>query len=218
MSKKPLPTNEEVVTRAYGVLDYRALDDNKTVEGHAAVFDQRTIIGGYFYEIIERGAFDGTDFDDVPFLANHDMRRICMARSRRNNGSSTMQLKIDETGLYVKASLDCEENAESRALYSAIKRGDIDGMSFVFRIADAKWTDLDTDMPTRHILKMRKVFDVSAVNMPAYTGTDITARDQTALDNAKVALDNARSELENSKNTAELELEKAKLKFRMRGL
>ena len=65
--------------------------------------------------------------------------------------------------------------------------------------------NLDSDMPTRRIKKIAKVFEVSAVNQPAYSSTDINARDKEALDNAKLALDNARSqELDNS----ELEIEK----------
>jgi phage head maturation protease len=72
-------------------------------------------------------------------------------------------------------------------------------MSFCFRVAEDKWDGLDTDMPTRSILKIAKVYEVSAVNSPAYDLTDINARDKAALDNAKSSLDNARSqELENS--------------------
>lgn len=203
MGKRNLPGNEETVIRSYGIADFRANDEEKTIEGHAAVFEQKTNIGGYFYEVIERGAFDGTDFDDVLMCVNHDLRKVPLARSRRNNGNSTMQLSVDDKGLFVKARLDTEGNTESKNAYSAIKRGDIDGMSFMFRIADAKWTDLDTDMPTRHILKIRKVYELGPVNMPAYSGTDISARDQQALDNARTALENARTTLENEKRAKE---------------
>jgi HK97 family phage prohead protease len=214
-NKNKLPGNDEIIKRSFGVTDFRAADEEKTVDGHPAVYDQKTSIGDYFYEVIERGAFDGTDFDDVLFCVNHDLRKIPIARSRRNNGNSTMQLQTDDKGLYVKARLDTEENSEARSLYSSIKRGDMDGMSFIFTIADAKWTDLDTDMPTRHILKIRKVYEVGAVNMPAYSGTDISARDQSALDNAIMALDNARSELDNSKS--ELEVMKLKTQIKLKG-
>jgi HK97 family phage prohead protease len=209
--KTKLPGNDEPVYRNYGIADFRANAEEKTIEGHAAVFDQKTDIGGYFYEVIERGAFDGCDFDDVLMCVNHDLRKVPLARSRRNNGNSTMQISIDNKGLFVKARLDTEQNSDAKAVHSAVSRGDMDGMSFMFRIQDAKWTDLDTDMPTRHILKIRKVYELGPVNMPAYTGTDISARDQQALDNARMALDNARSELENSKSRQELEIEKLKL-------
>ena len=110
-----------------------------------------------------------------------------------------MRLKIDNTGLFIEADLDVENNQESRQLCSSIERGDITGMSFMFRIKEQKWENLDTPNPTRRILKISKVYEVSAVNTPAYEKTDINARDKEALDNAKLALDNARSqELDNS--------------------
>lgn len=206
--EKNLPTKDEKVIRNFNMPDVRADEDGSTIEGHAAVFDQKTSIGGWFYEIIERGAFDETDFDDVLFSTNHDLRKIPLARSRRNNGNSTMQLNIDQTGLYIKANLDTENNPDAKSLYSSVKRGDLDGMSFIFWVKDEKWEDLDSNMPTRHIQKIKKVIEVSAVTFPAYTGTDIHARDKEALDNAKLALENARSaELDNSN---ELELEKIK--------
>ncbi|CQR73310.1 Caudovirus prohead protease [Sporomusa ovata DSM 2662] len=193
------------LTRKFKVTDFRAVqptdqNETKSLEGHAAVFNSMTSIGGWYNEIIERGAFDGCDFDDVLFFVNHNTDKIPLARSRRNNGNSTMQLSVDNTGLLVKADLDTENNQEARQLYSSVERGDIDGMSFMFRVKDDAWENLDTDTPTRKIKKISKVYEVSAVNWPAYDDTDINARDKAALDNAKLALENARSqELENSK-------------------
>lgn len=217
MPKRNLPLKEEPVKRNFGIMDIRAVDEGNYIEGHAAVYDQKTNIGNWFYEIIERGAFDSCDFDDVLFSANHNWMDIPLARSRRNNSNSTMQLKVDDKGLYIKASPDIENNAESKSLYSAVKRGDIDGMSFIFYVQEERWTDLDSDMPTRYISKIKKVREVSAVNFPAYTGTDINARDQSVLDNAAKALDNARSKLDNSKNEQELEILKLKTQIKMKG-
>jgi HK97 family phage prohead protease len=209
MSKKnKLPVKDEPVKRSFGIVDLRAVDDGDYIEGHPAIYDQKTSIGGWFYEIIQRGAFDGCDFDDVLFSINHDLRKIPLARSRRNNGNSTMQLRTDDRGLYIRASLDVENNSEAKSLHSAVKREDIDGMSFIFYVDEETWEDLDTDTPTRRIQKISKVIEVSAVNFPAYTGTDINARDQSVLDNAAKALENARSQLDNSKS----ELEVLKLK------
>jgi phage head maturation protease len=73
-------------------------------------------------------------------------------------------------------------------------------MSFIFSVQDETWEDLEDDMPTRTITAIAKVFEVSPVSMPAYTGTDISARDQRALESAARALESARSELESSKN------------------
>lgn len=205
MPKKKLPSKDEMAIRSFNMQDLRAVDDGYYIEGHAAVYDEKTNIGGLFYEVIERGAFDECDFDDVLFSVNHDLTKIPLARSRRNNENSTMQLKVDDKGLYIRANLDVENNTEAKNLYSAVKRRDIDGMSFIFYVQEDRWEDLDKDMPTRHILKIKKVREVSAVNFPAYSGTDINARDQAVLDNAAKALENARSkELDNSKEQIEI--------------
>lgn len=200
MSKRKLPTSAEPVTRHFSLKDLRALDEGNTIEGHPAIYGQMTNIGGWFHEVIERGAFDECNFDDVLFSVNHDLKKIPLARSRRNNGNSTMLLQVSETGLYIRANLDIENNSEAGALYSAVKRGDIDGMSFIFFVDQEKWEDLDSDMPTRRIQKIKRVMEVSAVNFPAYSGTDINARDQAVLDSAAKALENARSQLDNSKS------------------
>jgi hypothetical protein len=212
---KNLPNENDTVIRSYAVPDYRSSEEEGSIEGHPAVYDQRVSIGDYFYEIIERGALDGTDFDDVPLLINHDLRGVPLARSRRNNGNSTMQITLDDKGMNIQARMDTRGNADAAKLVSAVSRGDINGMSFMFTIAEAKWTDLDSDMPTRHILKVRKVWEVSAVTMPAYDKTDISARDKSALDNAKTALENAGSqELDNSR---ELEIMKYKIQILSKG-
>lgn len=205
-----LPKNNEIVRRAFLVPDLKSEEQGSTIEGHAAVFNQTVSIGDWFKEVIERGAFDGCDFDDVLMFVNHDASKIALARSRRNNGNSTMQLGIDDKGLLVKASLDAEHNQSAAELLSALKRGDIDSMSFMFAISEARWTELDTDMPTRHITRIKKVYEVSAVNWPAYDGADISARG--SLDCDRRALENARAALDNAKQN-ELELAKAKLKL-----
>jgi len=218
--KKEALMKTMLVTRNFAVPDMRAAGENdaeKFLEGHPAVYNQRTNIGDWFYEIIERGAFDGSDFDDVLFFVNHDTRKIPLARSRRNNANSTMQLQIDDKGLYSKAKIDILENAEARSLYSAVSRGDIDGMSFMFWIEEERWVDMDTDMPTRYITKISKVHEVSAVNVPAYKGTDIYARDKASLENGVAALENARSAVLDNTGNEQLEIEKLKTKIKMKG-
>lgn len=213
------PNKNEMAKRYYPITDLRAAidpnvkDEGRTVEGHAAVYSQMTPIGCWFNEIIEPGAFDGADLTDVLFFVNHETDKIPMARSRLNNKNSTMQLSVDDKGLYFKATLDTDNNAEAKSLYSSVNRSDIDGMSFMFRVQDEEWQNLDADMPTRHIIKISKVFEISAVNSPAYPGADINAnaRDLAALDSAKNALDSARSSLDSGKN--ELALLKEKLKL-----
>jgi len=211
-------SNKEV-KRAYTIADIRAEtikendgDDLRQVSGHAAVFNQETVIYGMFRETIERGAFDNTDFDDVLYSVNHELTKIPLARSRRNNGNSTLYLEVDDTGLFTRASLDVENNNEAKALFSAVSRGDIDGMSFIFYVRDEEWVDLDKDLPLRRIKEIARVKEVSAVNFPAYTGTDInTARGVDTLDNAKIVLENARSK--GLDNSSEVEILKIRNKI-----
>ena len=205
MIKKAM-NDMDVCRRKYAGQEFRAADQEgeKHLTGHAAVFSSPTDIAGIFEEVIDRGAFDGCDWTDVPFFVNHLENKIPLARSRNNNGNSTMKLSVDLTGLAMDARIDTENNQEARAVYSAVERGDVSGMSFSFRVKEQSWEKLDTDYPVRHIKKIAKVYEVSVVNDPAYEDTDISARDKEALESARAALDSARSkELESSK-TAEV--------------
>jgi HK97 family phage prohead protease len=170
------------------------------VEGLAAVYEQETRIAdcfGEFVEVIRKGAFDDCDFSDVRLLVNHDFNGIALARSRRNNKSdkpNTMQLTVNDEGVNIKADLDTENNEQARALYSAISRGDMDGMSFCFYVEEdgQRWTK-ENGVERREIIKVAKVIEVSAVNFPAYAGTNIDARslesDKRALESARALLD-----------------------------
>lgn len=182
-------------------------DDKNTghvIEGLAAVYEQETRIAdvfGEFIEVIRKGAFDETDFSDVRLLVNHDKSGIALARSRRNNKSdkpNTMQLTVDENGVNFRADLDTGNNEQARALYSAVDRGDIDGMSFGFYVAEEnqKWSKRD-GQEVREIFKVDKVIEVSAVNFPAYAGTNINSR---SLDSDRRALENARALLDSKGN------------------
>lgn len=198
----------QTITRAYN-FEIRAENNEKNgdhITGRAIVYDSKTDLG-YFDEIIEAGALDKANLKDVRFLVNHNTDMIPLARSRNNNENSTMQLEVDKDGMGIRVNLDTKNNSEARNLYSAIKRGDITGMSFMFTIDDEEWEDLESDHPTRHIRKIGQVFEVSAVTFPAYEATEISARDKEALDSAKATLDSVKL-LDSNKR--ELELEKAK--------
>ena len=179
------------------------------ITGRPIVYDSRTDLG-YFDEIIEQGALDGADLTDVRFLVNHDLSKIPLARSRRNNGNSTMQLSVDAEGMFIRVKLDTENNAEAKALCSAVQRGDISGMSFMFSIDGERWENLESDHPTRHIVKIGSVVEVSAVTFPAYDATSIYARSKEALDNARSAVETARRQSAESLDSGELDLVKAK--------
>ena len=134
-------------------------------------------------------------------LVNHDFNGIALARSRHNNKSdkpNTMQLTVDESGLHTRADLDTENNEQARALYSAISRGDMDGMSYCFFVEkDGQvWTE-ENGVLRREIIKVSKVIEVSVVNFPAYQGTNIDAR---SLDSDRRALESARQLLESRKS------------------
>ena len=200
------------ITRAYN-FEIRAENNEKNgdfITGRPIVYNSKTDLG-WFNEIIEAGALDKANLKDVRFLVNHNTDMIPLARSRNNNENSTMQLEVDKDGMAIRVNLDTENNTEARNLYSAIKRGDITGMSFMFTIDDEEWADLDSEHPTRHIRKIAQVFEVSAVTFPAYESTEISARDKEALESAKATLDSVRRQALESVE-AELALEKAKLR------
>lgn len=188
-------------------------ENGSIITGRPIVYNSRTDLG-FFDEIIESGALDNTDLTDVRFLVNHDISKIPLARSRRNNGSSTMHLTVDALGMGIRVTLDTENNSEARALYSAVQRGDITGMSFMFGIRGEKWDDLESDHPTRRITDISTVVEVSAVTFPAYDATEINARSKNALDNARAALDNAQQRNAAAVDTDELALLKAKYEFK----
>lgn len=165
------------------------------LEGHPIVIGQPTDIGPWD-EVIDAGALDKTDLKDVRFLVNHDTNQIPLARSRNNNSNSTMQLMVEDDGLHVRADLDTDGNPKAKELYSAVSRGDVSGMSFMFTVNKDAWEGLNTDKPMRHIVEIGKVFEVSAVTFPAYEQTSINARSmeigQASLESAKEALENAK--------------------------
>jgi HK97 family phage prohead protease len=177
--------------------------------GQPIVYNERTDLGWYD-EIIDDGALTDTDLRDVRFLVNHNTDMIPLARSRNNNANSTMQMEVvPNAGMSIRVDLDTENNAEAKSLYSAVKRGDITGMSFMFTVDEDRWENIDSDHPTRHITRLSKVMEVSAVTFPAYEATSIQARGLSeALESAKESLESVRAE--------KLELERRKLQLKMR--
>ena len=200
--------NKEFVQRMFEFEIRAEMNEDESVgilRGRPVVYNSRTDLG-WFDEIIERGALDNADLKDVRFLVNHDTKMIPLARSRNNNANSTMQMTIDAQGMAIRVNLDVKNNSEARNLYSAVERGDISGMSFMFNIDDYEWSELESDHPTRHIRKISDVVEVSACTFPAYEDTSISTRNKEALDSAKLALESAKRSLVSD----ELELAKAK--------
>ena len=199
--------NKEI--RAFN-LEVRAEKDETPgngLTGRPIVFGQRTDLGWYD-EIIEAEALADTDLRDVRFLVNHNTDMIPLARSRNNNENSTMQMTVGTEGMDIRVDLDVENNADAKSLYSAVSRGDISGMSFMFIVDKDSWDDVDSDHPTRRIRSIKSVMEVSAVTFPAYTQTSITARGLSdALESARASLDSEKARLR--------EIERRKQKIRI---
>lgn len=163
--------------------------------GMPIVFNQVTDLG-WIREVIEPGALDNADLKDVRFLVGHDTSGIPLARSRNNNENSTMQLTVGENGMDIRVDLDIENNPRAKELYSAVKRGDISGMSFMFTVDKDAWEDLESEQPLRRITAISRVFEVSAVTFPAYEGTSLeAASEDSALESARASLESARKQL-----------------------
>ena len=140
------------------------------VEGYATTYDDPYTLfefeGVAYKESVSRDALAGADMNDVIFLYNHEG----MVYARQSNG--TLELSSDERGLHVRADLGSTE--ASREMFESIKAGLVTQMSWAFTIAD---DDYNEETHTRTIKSVKKVFDVSAVSIPANPSTDIAARD-----------------------------------------
>lgn len=139
--------------------------------GRPIVYDTPTTIhdpAGEYTEIIKRGALDSADLSDVRLLYNHDLNKVPLARTPK-----TMQLTVDPAGLKFNAALP--ETEEARAVYEAVKRGDLTGMSFAFKVPEGGDT-YDPRTNTRTITKIEKVLECSVVPFPAYPTTSVEAR------------------------------------------
>lgn len=190
--------------------DFEVRADQNEEHGHfltgrPIVYGSKTDLGWYD-EIIKDGALDGADLRDVRFLVNHNTDMIPLARSRNNNANSTMQMWVEEDGMHIRVNLDVERNSEAKSLYSAVDRGDVSGMSFMFSVDEDSWEGLDTEMPKRTINSIGKIFEVSAVTFPAYEQTSIQAADLSE------ALENAKDVLESAKRSAEDEVKRAEIR------
>ena len=164
--------------REYRAFQVNAQDDEKRVTGYATTFDEPYTLfsdGDYeVREVIDPGAFDNCDMSDVIAQYNHEGRVL----ARLSNG--TLKLNIDKSkGLEIDADLGGTELG--RQIYEEIKGGYTNRMSMGFKVdksADV-WTRQETDGKTieeRRVMSVVKLYDVSAVSIPANPGTSIEAR------------------------------------------
>ena len=149
-------------------------DDRKVVEGYATTFNMPYQIYGddemVINEQVDSRAFEGANLGDVIFQYNHEGR--VFARTRNN----TLEITPDEKGLFIRADLSGTE--EGRKLYEEIKGGYTDRMSFGFTVLEDKTEKTAKEPRTylRTITKIGRLYDVSAVSIPANDFTEISAR------------------------------------------
>ncbi len=142
-------------------------EDGCIVEGYATTFGDAYDMGYGYFERIDPHALDDADLSDVIFQLNHE--GVVMAR--QSNG--TLELKVDHHGLHVRADLSgCRAGRDTK---EAIDNRLITKMSWGFMVAEDGW-EYDPDTRTSTVRKVSKVFDVSAVSIPANPGTEIHAR------------------------------------------
>lgn len=151
-------------------MQFRAVDEeNYIVEGYATTFNDPYVLFEYdgikYMEEIDRYALDSANMADVIFLYDHEG----MVFARMSNG--TLEVRPDERGLYIRADLSRTE--ASRRMFESIKAGMVTQMSWSFTIEEDSY---NTETHTRKILKVKRVYDVSAVSIPANPNTDISAR------------------------------------------
>lgn len=158
--------------RASMPVEVRSEGETIKVSGYAATFGDVTSIGGYFDEVIERGAFkEAIGRDDVRFLINHG--GLPLARTK----SGTLVLREDEKGLWMETELD-ESDPDVQSIVPKMKRGDLTEMSFAFFPTVQEW-DESGDISLRTI-KEAELQDVSIVTYPAYNSTEIGLRSRDA--------------------------------------
>ena len=149
--------------------EFELKDEDYIVEGYAALFDKPYVLwedeDGTYYEDISSRAFENADMSDVIFLYNHEG----MVYARLSN--NTLELNIDDVGIKVRA--DLSSTQASRDMYEAIKTGLVTKMSWAFTIRE---DDYDRKTKTRTVKYVKKVYDVSAVSIPANPDTSISAR------------------------------------------
>jgi HK97 family phage prohead protease len=167
--------NAEHITMTAEVRAVATDDGSLKIGGYAATFNSEAT-GLNFREVIAPGAFTRalSSGDPVFLLVNHDMEGIPLASTQ----SGTLQLRQDKTGLYMEATLD-PANPKAQELSSALRRGDMDKMSFAFTVSPDGQT---RDAGLRTIQDIERLYEVSVVTLPAYDSTSVGMRSAEEAD------------------------------------
>ena len=201
----------EYIKRNYPA-EFRADSESGLIVGVPIVFDTPTDIGGYFQETICKGAIGERVLqNDVGFYFNHDLNSKRIARSiipiDRLGG---MDFKIDGEKVTMRVNAN-RKRTDANDLYLGIEDGTIDGMSFMFAVAEERWEDENTDYPKRFITRIEPIIEVSAVNYPAYKSTSINvARGDLLTESDKAILGQVR---QRAKAAADTEAKKITNKY-----
>lgn len=206
----------DFIKRSYPA-EFRADNESGLIEGVPIVFDTPTDIGGWFQETICKGSIsEETLRADVGFYFNHDLNAMRIARSiipLDKLGGMEFSINDKEVKMLVNAN---RKRSDANDLYLGIEDGTIDGMSFMFRVAEERWEDEDTDYPKRFITRIDPIIEVSAVNYPAFKSTSINvARGDLLTENDKAVIGQLRERqqaLRESDDKAKRDLELLKLK------
>lgn len=179
----------EFIKRNYPA-EFRADSESGLIVGVPIVFDTPTDIGGYFQETICKGAISEKVLrNDVGFYFNHDLNRMRIARSIipiDKLGGMEFSINDEQVTMRVNAN---RKRTDANDLYLGIEDGTIDGMSFMFAVAEERWEDENTDYPKRFITRIEPIIEVSAVNYPAYKSTSINvARGDLLTENDKALI------------------------------
>jgi HK97 family phage prohead protease len=147
----------------------KRIDTDYYVEGYATTFNKPYELyefdGVKYFEAIDRNALEGADISDVIMQYDHEGKVL----ARQSN--KTLIIEADNNGLFICA--DLSKSAASKDLYEEIKAGLVTRMSWAFTVADEEY---NRETRTRTIKKIKKVYDVSAVSIPANSDTEISAR------------------------------------------
>ena len=181
--RKAMLATAEKITMTAEVRAMDTTDGSLRIGGYAATFNKEAD-GLNFREQIAPGAFTRAlqSGDPVFLLVNHDMEGIPLASTQ----SGTLQLRQDKTGLYIEAELD-PANPKAQELTSALKRGDMNKMSFAFTVQPEGQT---REGGLRTIEEIDRLFEVSVVTLPAYSSTTVGMRsaEEESLEVAKMKL------------------------------
>lgn len=194
-------------------IEKRAAEENEelVLEGIACNFDvETTLYSGKYYECREKiatGAFDNCDMSDVIFNYNHCGRVYARTRNK------SLELEVQEDGLHMRATLMNDDNGHAE-LYRDIQSGLVDKMSFAFHVKSSTYEYIERDgeptIEVRTITEIDKLYDVSAVDIPAYDTTSISARGAFDAERERRAAESRKLEEEKAEK---LRLAKAKYNF-----